>query len=267
MAVYPKPVFIFASSWRSGSTLLQRYVTRTGKILVWGETGGALNAICAALAGWEQITADPSRVFPNKRGGGGGEAYLKFIDTPKSEHPRQWIANLTPPYEEIVQGMRAMMTDLYGRHAHERGYDRFGIKETRCDLATATCLQAVFPDAKFLFLVRNPYDVMLSIKRRDWMGRQPGHDTLRMHAMHWKNLSAQFRQAGFGMTVRYEDFISDPAVPERVLDYLEIEARPPTDFIQKSQVDWKAHHHAPLSLWERARMRYWLSDEMKQWGY
>ena len=70
-----KPIFIFACSWRSGSTLLQRYITASGEILVWGETGGALNALREALAGWEQITADSSRRFGNSIGGKGEQSY------------------------------------------------------------------------------------------------------------------------------------------------------------------------------------------------
>lgn len=267
MTFNQKPVFVFSSSWRSGSTLLQRYITASGEVLVWGETGGALNAICDALSGWEQITAESSRRFPNNLGGGGEKAYRKFIGTPKTEQAQQWIANLTPPYEEIVQGTQSMLTDLYGKRAHSLGYARFGIKETRCDLITAQRLQAVFPDAKFVFLVRNPFEMMLSIKRRNWMGRPAGHATLRYYAEHWRLRSEQFRQAGFGMALRYEDFISDPALQGRVMDYLEINSRPPADFIQTSKADWKAYNQSQLNAWERLRLRYWLADEIKQWGY
>ena len=94
-----KPVFVFSSSWRSGSTMLQRYITASGEVLIWGETGGALNALANALAGWEQITADSSRRFKGSTGGNGEKAYLDFIEKPKSEHPHMWIANLSPAYQ------------------------------------------------------------------------------------------------------------------------------------------------------------------------
>jgi hypothetical protein len=262
-----KPIFVFSSSWRSGSTLLQRYITASGEALIWGETGGALNALKEALAGWEQITADSARRFNNCTGGKGEQTYRDFIDKPKSEHAQQWIANLTPPYQDILDGIRSTLLELYGKRAEELGYPRFGIKETRCDIATAHCLKTLFPDARFVFLVRDPLDVMLSIKRRNWMGRPSSHATLHFYAEHWATRSAQFRQAGFGMSLRYEDFIADPALRNRLLDYLEIDTRPPADFIQTSQVDWKAHDQSQLGAWERARLRYWLADEMRQWGY
>jgi hypothetical protein len=267
MSNFEKSIFLFSTSWRSGSTLLQRYITASGEVLVWGETGGALNALRDALAGWEQITADSSRRFANSIGGKGEQSYNKFISTPKSDHAQQWIANLTPPYAEIVSSVRSMLIDLYGKRAEALGYSRFGIKETRCDLTTAHRLQVLFPDAKFVFLVRDPLAVILSIKRRDWMGRPAGHATLHYYAEHWRARSAQFREAGFGMALRYEDFISDPALRNKLMDYLEIDTRPPEDFTETSRLDWTTRDKSDLTRWERGWISYWLSEEMKQWGY
>lgn len=262
-----KPVFVFSSSWRSGSTLLQRYITAPGEVLVWGETGGALNSLRDALSGWEQITADSSRRFANSIGGNGEQAYRDFSAAPKSEHAQQWIANLTPPYDEIVTNMRSMLVELYGKRAEALGYTRFGIKETRCDLATARCLQALFPDAKFVFLVRDPLAVMLSIKRHYWMGRPAGHATLHYYTEHWRTRSAQFREADFGMTLRYEDFISDPILRNKLMDYLEINTCSPSDFTETSRVDWSTGDKSDLTRWERGWIRHWLSEEIKRWGY
>lgn len=262
-----QPIFIFSSSWRSGSTLLQRFITATGEVLVWGETGGALNAIATAVAGWDQITAESSRRFPDGLGGKGEDAYRKFTAAPKSAHASLWIANLSPPYADILTSLRDMFDGLYRQRAQDFGYSRYGFKETRCDLSTARQLQKLYPDARFIFLVRNPFDVIQSIKRRNWMGRPAGHATLKYHADHWRTRATQFRQADFGLKVRYEDFVADPALQILVLDYLDIQSRPPADFIRTSQVDWKASNQSQLGVWERARLRYWLGAEMKQWGY
>lgn len=64
-----------------------------------------------------------------------------------------------------------------------------------------------------------------------------------------------------------QDFVVAPALQVRGLGYLSIESRPPTDFIRTSQVGWRASSHSPLGIWERARLRYSLRDEIKQWGY
>jgi sulfotransferase family protein len=261
------PIFIFSSSWRSGSTLLQRFITSSGEILIWGETGGALNAIANAIAGWEQITANSTHRFSDATGGGGEAAYYKFIAATKSEHPNQWIANLSPPYSDILASFRDMFDGLYRQRALTLGYQRYGFKETRCDLDTAHHLRALFPDARFVFLVRNPISVILSIKRRRWMARQPGHKTLKYFAEHWRTRAIQFRQADFGLVLRYEDFVADPTLQEKLIDHLGMTVSPPRDFVDRSQIDWEANDSSELSLWERARLQYWLGDEMKHWGY
>lgn len=263
----PDPIFIFSSSWRSGSTLLQRFVTASGEVLVWGETGGALNGIADAVAAWEQITADSSQHFGVDRGGKGESAYRALADTPKNGHANLWIANISPPYSDILGTLRGSFETLYGLRARELGYTRYGFKETRCDLGTARQLLKLFPQARFIFLVRNPLDSILSIKRRRWMGRPPSHATLRFFAEHWRSRSMQFREADFGLTLRYEDFVADVGLQSRLLDYLEIGTSPPADFIRESHVDWQAKLDEGLSGWERARLRYWLGDEMRRWRY
>jgi hypothetical protein len=264
---HAKPVFVFSASWRSGSTLIQRYITASGEVLVWGETGGALDSICDALSGWEQSAADGSRRFPNGFGGEGEKAYRQFSRSAKSEHALQWIANLTPSYAELLDHMRDTLTTIYGTRALAHGYPRFGIKETRCDLRTALRLKSIFPDARFVFLVRNPIDVMLSLKRRDWMGRPQCHATLREFARHWKNRAEQFRQAGFGFMLRYEDFVAKPELRSQLMDYLDIDNRPEPDFVQSSLVDWEAKNQSRLNAWERGRLHHWLGGEMKHWDY
>lgn len=85
-----KPVFIFSSSWRSGSTLLQRYITASGEVLVWGETVDALGSLRDAMACWEQTTAESSRSFTHGTGGDGEQAFRKIIATTKSDHAQKW---------------------------------------------------------------------------------------------------------------------------------------------------------------------------------
>lgn len=261
------PIFVFSSSWRSGSTLLQRYITSSREVFVWGETGGALNSIAEAVAGWQQISGPASSRYTKGRGGNGEAAYRAVLAASSDEHPHMWIANVTPPLSEIVEKLRDWFNAFYGARAMELGYPRFGFKETRCDADTARLLQMIFPEAKFLFLVRNPFHVMESIKRRNWMGMTAGRETLAFYAEHWRHTSEQFRQAEFGMKIRYEDFVSDKSLQSQVMEFLDIDRRPPSDFIAKSQVDWKPDNASALDLWEKWQTRRHLGREMKNWGY
>ncbi len=226
-----------------------------------------MDALRDAVAGWEQITADAARTFASARGGDGERAYRKFITLTKSEHSHQWIANLAPPYAEILDAVRHFLIELYGKRATAFGYSRFGIKETRCDLATARSLRLLFPSAKFIFLVRDPIAVTLSIKRRGWIGRNAGLRTLFYFSEHWRRRASEFRTADFGMAVRYEDFVRDSMLRKRLMEYLEIEHSPDDDFVESSKVDWKTRDRSGLTVWERCWLRYWLADEMSRWGY
>lgn len=122
---------------------------------------------------WEQITAPTSKSFPRREGrrggfgGDGAQSYQYLITSEKSTHDLLWIANLQPPLTEIHQSSKILIIDLYGKKANNLGYLRFGIKETRCDINTAKLLKILSPAAKFVFLVREPFSVMQSIKRRD----------------------------------------------------------------------------------------------------
>ncbi len=267
MTARTPPVFIFSSSWRSGSTLLQRYITRSKEILVWGETGGALNAIAQALAGWEKIGADTSLRFDHTLGGGGAAAYRALLASSKEAHASQWIANLVPPYEDIEEAMRSFFDALYGSRARELGYPRYGFKETRCDIQTAKRLHQLYPGSPFIFLVRNPIDVMTSIKRRSWMGRPAGLATLKYYSDHWLARSRQFRESDLGLTLRYEDFVADAAIRTKVLEHVQIGHPPPADFIAESRVDWEPINKDSLSRWERLWLHRWLGKEMQHWGY
>ena len=267
MKSLPKPVFIFSSSWRSGSTLIQRYITASGEVLVWGENGGALNDLHQAYLGYSQMMGNPRLRYKDGWGAEGSQVLEKFQTANKSERPNLWLASMCPPIEHIRKTLRNALYEIYEKPTIALGYSRFGIKETRCNLATATFLLQLFPDAKFIFLVRDPLDVLLSIKRRNWIGRPAGHSTLKYYAEHWRTRAAEFRSANFGMVLRYEDFTSNSALRNKLIDYLEIHTYPPKDFTKTSRVDWTTRDNSNLTRWERGWVRYWLSDEMKHWGY
>jgi len=262
-----KPIFIFSSSWRSGSTLLQRWLTASKQVLVWGENGGALNDFHQAYMGFAQMMGDPRLRYKDGWGAEGAAVLEEFRNTPIADRPHLWMANLCPRIDHVRATFASGLRQIYERPTLELGYQRFGIKETRCDLSTARFLRDLFPDAKFVFLVRDPLAVLLSIKRRNWVIPKTGFAALRYHVKHWQARSTAFRQADFGMKLRYEDFISDQASRDRLLEYLEIDSPPPTDFLASSHADWAVHGAVDLNLWERWWARNQLREEMDAWGY
>lgn len=260
-----KPIFIFSAGWRSGSTLLQRMLMSSGKALIWGESGGALQCFADAARRYKQMLGPGNIRYEYGFGGNGAEEFKQFEQSRK-EGVHTWIACINPPEQIIKDALRKMLEDIYAETARRMGYPRWGIKEVVAGTDTAQLLMDLYPEAKFIFLVRNPLACILSIKRREWMDQKGKSDPLKYYANHWKRLAAGFRTAGFGYYVRYEDMIGNPQTLHALMDYVEI-SDIPDDFISRSSIDWEAQNMDKLTRMERLKIRMLLSDEMASHGY
>lgn len=260
-----KPIFIFSAGWRSGSTLLQRLLTASGDVLIWGEAGGGLNCFAEAAERYVQMLGPGDQFFRYGFGGNGLQQYEKFSSAGKTAI-HKWIASMNPPTQVLQNSFRRLFETFYAGSAIELGYKRWGVKEVQSGIETALFLRQLYPEGKFVFLVRNPLACLLSIKRRNWMDKKGEKDPFEYFARHWKKLAGEFRQVTFGYHLRYEDLISDAEQLKRLEEYLNI-SRLPCDFISRSHVDWKAENTRKLSWIERARARMILSDEMAQHEY
>jgi hypothetical protein len=126
-------------------------------------------------------------------------------------------------------------------------------------------MKRLYPEAKFVFLVRNPLDCLTSIKRRDWMGHHGDAEPLAYYTNHWSRLAMEFREAEFGYRFRYEDLLNSPQTMGELINYLGISL--PKGFAEKSRVDWQAENDQPLSFFERRRLLKIAGEEMKRYGY
>lgn len=261
------PIFIFSAGWRSGSTLLQRYLTATGGVLMWGECGGAISHLRLATDNWAQMLGEWNKRFEDGPGGNGAQALEEFKEASKRGAAAEvWSATMNPPVDHLLASVRNFLLDYYGKSALELGYSRWGAKYVNEDVSDATFLKQLFPDARFLFLVRDPLKSILSIKRHDWMHRQPSFATLTFFAKHWQRLARGFAQTELGLLVRYEDFVRDRETQRRVLEYVQLPDAP-ADFIKVSRVDWHGVHEEELSRLERGYLKWLLHDEMATLDY
>lgn len=260
-----KPVFVFSAGWRSGSTMIQRLIASSYEIMMWGEAGGALDSFEDALVRYEQMLGAGGKRFRHGFGGNGADQYEAFIKAGK-EGENKWIACMNPGLEHIKQSLRELLYAIYARPAMEDGYGRWGVKEVQSGLGAAVFLRELFPEAKFVFLVRNPYDAMLSIKRRNWMDMAGERDPLGFYMHHWSRLALEFKQVDFGFHVKYEDIISNAGVVDEMVRYLELE-NIDNSFTARSRADWKASNAQQLSLYERMRIRKACGEAISRYGY
>ena len=150
-----QPVFVFAACWRTGSTLVQRIITASGEIFVWGEPA----FLPEAKKLHDRAAEFFRRAAKNRKQGMGKKT-------------GQWIPIVCPLPEQAVLAMRAYFETLYVPETRELGFNRWGFKEVRPGAREHIELLAeVFPEARFVFLMRDPYETFRSIKGKKFHAR------------------------------------------------------------------------------------------------
>lgn len=190
-----RPIFVFASGQRCGSTLLQRFLNSNPNILIWGEHNGYLRIVAEGfrdLLNWS-FSNDHQRKTLLK------ESYDNFLP------------NLTPTREDLELAAIAHVWNLFGAPARRLGKNIWGFKEVRYDAQIALYLQECFSDARFIHLTRNIGDCLLSMKRWEAAG-QWDRSWTSASLSSWVAINESFLEYGSHlshfMTLRYEDMIA-----------------------------------------------------------
>jgi hypothetical protein len=193
-----EPVFLLAAGWRSGSTMVQRMLLE--QCLVWGEPYGSSGLIQRLSQPLERFSGNwPLEDF--------------FITSPHwgENLGDKWSANLYPPVQALLDAHVEFFRKLLAEPSRQRGFTRWGLKEVRYGIEHAIYLQWLFPRAKFLFLVRNPYECWASYRRnkasvlRFWPEQLI--TTPEQFGQHWLSRAEGFCQRSHevgGMVLRYE---------------------------------------------------------------
>lgn len=199
------PIFLLATGWRSGSTLLQRILVTDSRVLLWGEPLGEM-ALLSELAGI--ITR--LFTFPElqKRCEAGDQVFSSLSTS--------WIATLYPPGGDFRRGLQALLTGWLAEPARRRGFSRWGFKEVRIGAAEAILLRWIYPKAKFVLLSRNPYDCYRSLSDSGWHHLYHARPEIRVDsaaglARHWNRIALSWMELppDFpAFRIKYEDLIA-----------------------------------------------------------
>jgi hypothetical protein len=201
------PIFVFATGWRCGSTLLQRILMTDPRLLLWGEPMGRaailphlVEALSAVTAAWP-----PRGYFIGERAAGGA-------------HHKTWIATLYPNPPDLRAALRAFGNRWLADPARAAGFARWGFKEVRFGASEAYLLRWLYPDAQFVLLTRDPCAAFWSMRRssREWrmMERWPDRrvDTPEMFAEVWNRIALSWSDASCQdlrpVLLRYEDIVA-----------------------------------------------------------
>lgn len=195
------PVFLLAGGGRTGSTLIQRLMISSGEVMIWGEHGGII------LPQLRRLLYQTRAWFEK------ANSRTHLADFSKGGHAA-WIPNINPGEPYMLAGCRAFLEQSLGAAARDLGYPRWGFKEIRYGADEVRLLQALFPRAGFVFLVRNPASCLRSMKSTQWYAVDYNRDPVRFLA-DWAwisgslaSISPDCRQS---CLVRYEDAMSNPA--------------------------------------------------------
>lgn len=210
------PVFIIGLP-RSGSTLLSRILNESAQIVSLNDLY-YLQAVIAensleGLLNETQLTKLLNII-------------LKVVETRGTEN-HQFIGQFSLASDQINQ-IRAqilsssknrmvtwssLMDETLSKIANVLGKKRWADK-TPQNFMHVELLQKTFPNAKFIFLIRDPRKILLSYK----YATSEGHDKRRYHpipyAFYWKSAVERFRELEDKLgdrilLVRYEDILND----------------------------------------------------------
>lgn len=254
------PVFLLATGWRTGSTLLQRVLMTDRRLMLWGEPLGRFGlltrlseAVCGMQQGWP-----PSDYWVEQR--------------PPGDLTTSWIANLFPPADDFRASLRALFDRWLGDPARARGFSRWGIKEVRLGATEATLLRWLYPSAQFVVGSRNPTGAYSSLKgsASDWSlyARWPDRkvDCVVSFARHWDSLASSWGNASPNLApfiIRYEE-VGDGSLFAPLASRLRLSLDPaPALAVRVGETG----RPAALSLLERLLLRRETKSGSRVMGY
>jgi len=208
------PIFLLATGWRSGSTLLQRILVTDPTLLLWGEPLGEMGFVSSIVDTLMRLATFPD--LEDKRSHTNGVF---------SSLATSWIATLYPPGQNLRSGLAMLFNGWLGEPARNRGYARWGFKETRLSATEAVLLHWLYPKAKFLLLSRDPYDCYRSLADSGWHHlyyQRPYYrvDSAAGLARHWNRLATSWSELPVDFPcfrVKYEDLV------DRKVNFRELE--------------------------------------------
>lgn len=216
------PIFILGTA-RSGTTLLQRILNSLDAVYLWGEHGGFLSWVADAYFLSLEYADKPM----DRLSGPEVETILsrsvdaialarKFL-----KDPRRWQAWTNWYHVDAIKyNFRDFIESFFNPIAADETVC-WGFKEVRYGVADRVIelLADLYPEARFLFIVRNPFDVALSQK-----AAFNAEDVIRVvKAWTVQNsnfLNYQEKNPKRARVIRYEDLVSRVTEPAGLLDWI-----------------------------------------------
>lgn len=195
------PVIIVGPTTRCGTSLLQRALNSSRKIVIYGENFTFMHRYPDMLRGFDRHLVEKRRNIAESR-----RMLLSGEDFEGS--------SLFPDYDKYADAVRQgffNIARLYRTDAAGMGYSRWGLKHQIRDQRSFDVVPGLMKQAVFLFIYRELLAVARSAKAR-WPGDFKGPDDFRRFGDNWaRNIrQAQSLESERFLVMRHEEFVADP---------------------------------------------------------
>lgn len=181
-----KPIFLFSLP-RSGSTLLQRLLNASDEIAT---------------------VSEPWILLPLMYAGKTEGIYSEYHCRLSAQALEDFIRILPNGMDDYQRAIRALVIDLYGKAAPA---SRFFLDKTPRYSVIAPEVAELFPDARYIFLWRNPLAVVASCLDTWWGGKwSVGSYKIDLFKGLERMLAAQQLLGEQALSLRFEDLLKKP---------------------------------------------------------
>jgi len=204
------PVFLFSAGPMCGSKFVQELLSSSKEVLVWTAPPGALNHIL------EAIRLMDMSLSPGVMGvlSGTSKHKVQKKTLKPEDDARPHVANMRFSVKHMQRSFQQLFSTLYGMPSSKFGFATWGINDHTVNRQTCDMLRMIYPDAKFIFVIRHPIDCLRQIKKsglrpRDHWGRLLEEKSpLDWFAANWARLADDFYEMPNSFSIRYEDILS-----------------------------------------------------------
>ncbi|RME27312.1 MAG: sulfotransferase [Deltaproteobacteria bacterium] len=151
-----EPVFIWAPVPRCGTGLVQRLITSSRQVLIFGEDAFFVKMLPAALMARMQARSEVDSATHRLASG----------------QKEGWYPSALPQYRYYGPALELAFRAVcmaYHSACKNAGFERWGCKYPGFSPGEYKVIGALLPKARHIFLYRNPLDAMRSIKARGWL--------------------------------------------------------------------------------------------------
>lgn len=257
---------MITAGWRSGSTAVQRLIISGGDAFIWGEPFQTSRMIARLDRIAREATVDD-----------GAPHRLVLTDELDGPLADQWLATTNPELDYLMAGMRELVQTTYWTPLVQSPFSTWGVKEVTMTADQIRFLRALFPDAHFVGIVRNPVEAYASfrsfvVRGISPSGRPDSQPTWTggpvSYARVWTEMARALRElAGSENTTvyRYEDINGRADFPEVLGRELSMRLDPTAWSTRVGANKTKAT--SLLARAEAALVRRLTSEESAQWRY